>query len=65
MSGLNLYSWMERTSEIEFLLDVHGQILPIEVKSGWVTKAKSLIKFIDKYSLFKLKDQSFISSSIS
>jgi predicted AAA+ superfamily ATPase len=44
-----LYSWRENTAEIEFLLDINGDIIPIEVKSGWVTKAKSLAVFSEKY----------------
>lgn len=45
----NLYSWQEGRSEVEFLRDVDGNILPIEVKSGFVTHAKSLQKFVEKY----------------
>lgn len=44
-----LYSWRENTAEIEFLRDINGDIIPIEVKSGWVTKAKSLAIFSEKY----------------
>lgn len=44
-----LYSWRENTAEIEFLRDIEGDIIPIEVKSGWVTKAKSLAIFSEKY----------------
>lgn len=44
-----LYSWRENTAEIEFLRDIKGDIIPIEVKSGWVTKAKSLAIFSEKY----------------
>jgi hypothetical protein len=41
--------WREGTAEIEFLLDVEGDVTPVEVKSGWVTQAKSLKSFSDKY----------------
>ncbi len=44
-----LYSWSEKNSEIEFLREVDGAIIPVEVKSGWVTQAKSLKVFIEKY----------------
>lgn len=44
-----LYSWRKNTSEVEFLREVNGNIIPIEVKSGWVTQSKSLKVFIDKY----------------
>lgn len=44
-----LFSWQEKMAEIEFLLEVEGKVIPIEVKSGTVTKAKSLKVFADKY----------------
>lgn len=50
MSGVKqLYSWRENQAEIEFLRDIDGEIIPVEVKSGWVTKAKSLAVFSEKY----------------
>jgi uncharacterized protein len=49
-TGVNqLYSWQEGGSEIEFLREVNGNLIPIEVKSGWVTRAKSLQSFATKY----------------
>lgn len=48
-SPFDLYSWTENTSEVEFLREVDGNIIPVEVKSGWVTQAKSLRVFADKY----------------
>ncbi len=45
-----LYSWKEKTAELEFLREVDGEVLPVEVKSGWVTQAKSLKVFAQKYS---------------
>lgn len=45
-----LYSWQEGLDEIEFLREIDGVIIPIEVKSGIVTKAKSLKAFAKKYS---------------
>ncbi len=45
-----LYSWRERTAEVEFLREIGGQIIPVEVKSGWVTQAKSLKVFAQKYN---------------
>ena len=41
--------WREGTAEVEFLTDVEGKAVPVEVKSGWVTQAKSLKSFSDKY----------------
>lgn len=45
-----LYSWQHDRSEVEFLRNIDGDILPIEVKSGTVTHAKSLQRYVDKYS---------------
>jgi hypothetical protein len=44
-----LFSWQENKSEIEFIIESEGRILPVEVKSGWVTQAKSLKVFAQKY----------------
>ncbi|MBI3900916.1 MAG: hypothetical protein HY324_02040, partial [Chlamydiia bacterium] len=35
--------------EIEFLQEIQDQVVPIEVKSGSITKAKSLKVFSEKY----------------
>ena len=45
-----LYGWSEGSAEVEFLLESNGNILPIEVKSGWVTQAKSLKVYTKKYT---------------
>lgn len=42
--------WSEGTSEVEFLLPVGREIVPIEVKSSTRTKAKSLAAYIKRYS---------------
>lgn len=44
-----LYCWEGRTSEIEFLLETTGGVIPIEVKSGLVTQLKSLKVFETRY----------------
>lgn len=44
-----LYSWQENTAEVEFLQQADGKAIPIEVKSGGVTHAKSLHIFATKY----------------
>ena len=44
-----LYSWTERNSEIEYLSVVKENIVPIEVKAGSRTRAKSLQQFLIKY----------------
>jgi predicted AAA+ superfamily ATPase len=41
--------WQEDRSEVEFLIQEEGEIFPVEVKSGSVTRAKSLQKYVDKY----------------
>ncbi len=46
----SLFSWEENRSEIEFLIEMDGMPIPIEVKSGWITKAQSLSKFRSKYA---------------
>jgi predicted AAA+ superfamily ATPase len=45
-----LYSWTERNSEIEFVTTRDNTILPIEVKAGTRTRAKSLQQYIKKYN---------------
>lgn len=44
-----LYSWSERTSEIEFIRPYQGRVIPIEVKAGHRTQAKSLQQFQKLY----------------
>jgi uncharacterized protein len=45
-----LYGWAHRNSEIEFLTIKGNHIIPVEVKSGLRTKAKSLQQYIIKYN---------------
>lgn len=49
-STSQLYSWVENTAEVEFVKEIEGKIIPIEIKSGWVTQAKSLTVFAQKYN---------------
>lgn len=44
-----LYSWQEKQTEVEFLLQDRGVAVPLEVKSGHVTKSKSAQIFAEKY----------------
>ncbi len=44
-----LFSWQEVRAEIEFLVEVDGKVIPLEVKSGFSVKAKSLKIFSEKY----------------
>lgn len=46
----DVVTWSGRTSEIEFVVDINGKIIPVEVKAGTNTKAKSLSAFINKYN---------------
>ncbi len=46
----NLVCWREGTSEVEFLtVSEQGAVIPIEVKAGLKTKAKSLTTFRQRY----------------
>jgi len=45
----NLFCWEGRTSEIEFLIEADNQIVPVEVKSGHITKSKSLKVYEERY----------------
>ncbi len=48
--GKPSYYWSERNSEIEFLIKLNsGAIMPVEVKSGKRTMAKSLKVYKEKY----------------
>lgn len=44
-----LFCWQGRTSEVEFLLEREGEVVPVEVKSGWVTQSKSLKVYTERY----------------
>lgn len=45
----HLYCWQEKMAEVEFVREIDGKAIPIEVKSGINTKAKSLSVFTQKY----------------
>ncbi len=45
-----LYSWVGRTAEVEFVREVDGTVYPIEVKAGHSGKLKSLNVFAARYS---------------
>lgn len=45
------YSWNDARAEIEFIISTdEGEIIPVEVKSGKRTRAKSLTSYIEKCS---------------
>jgi predicted AAA+ superfamily ATPase len=45
----DLFCWREGRAEVEFLRESGGEVLPVEVKSGWITRAKSLKSFAERY----------------
>ncbi len=45
----DLYCWEGKTSEVEFIRQIQGSLIPYEVKSGWVTQSKSLKIYNEKY----------------
>lgn len=44
-----VYTWRRTASEIEFLIPHGDQVIPVEVKAGLNTKAKSMKVFREKY----------------
>lgn len=59
-----LFSWSEKKSELEFLREIEGKVILVEVKSGVITKAKSLEIFSQKYNpdyqvIFSAKEYRF------
>lgn len=47
--GASLYSWQEKQAEVEFIREFDGKVIPVEVKSGWITQSKSAKIFANKY----------------
>lgn len=45
-----IFNWQQDHAEIEFLFEHKGNIIPIEAKSGKITQAKSLEKYIKTFS---------------
>lgn len=48
--GIELFCYKKKTSEIDFIIQSENKVIPIEVKSGNNTKAKSLSMYIEKYN---------------
>jgi uncharacterized protein len=44
-----LFAWNSNTAEIEFMREVNGDVIPVEVKSGLSGKLKSLNVFAERY----------------
>ena len=47
------YSWSANTAEIEFIIETSDDIIPVEVKAGNNTKAKSLTSYKNRYKPYK------------
>jgi hypothetical protein len=49
-SGVRLYYWRSGNSaEVDFLVNIEGQIVPVEVKASTNTKSKALKTYMDSY----------------
>ena len=44
-----LFAWKSNTAEVEFIREIDGKVIPVEVKSGLSGKLKSLNVFADRY----------------
>lgn len=44
-----IFAWKENTAELEFLRTIDSQVIPIEVKSGFNTRSKSIKIFMQRY----------------
>ncbi len=49
-NNFGLFCYKRRTTEIDFVIQVNMDVIPIEVKSGNNTQAKSLKVYIEKYN---------------
>ena len=50
-NGFPLYYWKnENTAELDFVLQLEGKVIPVEVKKGLRTKSVSMTMFVKKYS---------------
>ncbi|MCF8298212.1 MAG: ATP-binding protein [Saprospiraceae bacterium] len=50
-NGFPLYYWKnENTAEIDFVLQIEGRVIPVEVKKGLRTKSVSMTMFAKKYN---------------
>lgn len=46
---ISSFCWQKNESEIEFLINLRGEIYPLEIKSGKRTRCKSLVVYKGKY----------------
>lgn len=50
-NGFSLYYWKnENTAELDFVLQIAGEVIPVEVKKGHRTKSVSMNMFVKKYN---------------
>ena len=48
--GVDLYYWESGSNaEVDFILEIDGKIIPVEVKSSENTRSKSLQSYVKKY----------------
>jgi predicted AAA+ superfamily ATPase len=49
-NGFPLHYWKnENTAEVDFVLQINGKVIPLEVKKGFRTKSVSMTMFMKKY----------------
>jgi predicted AAA+ superfamily ATPase len=49
-NGFPLHYWKnENTAEVDFVLQINGEVIPVEVKKGFHTKSVSMDMFMKKY----------------
>jgi len=49
-NGMRLHYWQSKhNAEIDFLINIEGNIIPVEVKASSNTKSKSLRVYVEKY----------------
>ena len=49
-NGFQLYYWKnENTAELDFVIQIDGEVVPVEVKKGKRTKSTSLNMFVNQY----------------
>lgn len=57
-----LYTYDDNSKEIDFILEVNNQLVPIEVKAAKNTKSKSLVNFMDKNKVemaYRISEKNF------
>ena len=63
MNGLTTYYWeSDRGAEVDFVIQLDGRLIPLEVKSADNTKAKSLKVYIETHKpdyAFKISAKNF------